>query len=312
MIRDGFVAARVRQRMSGIGGIVLGMNYSLLFPSNGTSATETASSILSTIYNGSASTSGPSTFASTGDPLLDLKIAQANQATDIKQEALQPQVLQAITAFKTAVKNSTSIQTALLNPDVQKVLLTANGLSNYIGQTALVQKVLLSDPTDPKSLVNQMGNDSLLSTVQTYNFAKSGLAELQNPGIVSTLTNAYAEVEWRQSLDNATPGLSNALSFLSQASSIKSFNDIIGNETNFLVITTALGIPETILNQDTTAQQTAISARLDYAKLQDPNYVTSLTDQYLLTMQENAKSSSGSGSSTSLTSLAVQAGGLVV
>jgi hypothetical protein len=147
--------------------------------------------------------------------------------------------------------------------------------------------------------------------VQTYNFAKNGLAELQNPTVVSTLTNAYAEVEWRQSLDNATPGLANALSFLSQASSIKSFSDIIGNETNFEVITTALGIPETILNQDMTAQETAISSRLNYAQLQNPNYVTGLTDQYLLTMQENAKSSSGS-SSTSLISLAVQAGGLVV
>jgi len=298
--------------MSGVGGIIPGMNYSLLFSSNGTSTADSAGAILSAIYGGATGTSGPSTFASTGNPLLDLKIAQADQTTDIKQEALQPQVSQAITAFKTAVASSTSIQNALMNPDIQQVLLTANGLSNYIGQTALVQKVLLSDPTDPKSLVNEMGDDSLLSTVQTYNFAKNGLAELQNPTVVSTLTNAYAEVEWRQSLDKATPGLSNALSFLSQASSIKSFNDIIGNETNFLVITTALGIPEDILNQDTTAQQTAISSRLNYAQLQNPQYVTSLTDQYLLTMQENNRSNSSSSSSTSLNSLAVQAGGLVV
>jgi len=312
MIPNGFVAARVRRHMSGVGGIIPGMNYSLLFSSNGTSTADSAGAILSAIYGGATGTSGPSTFASTGNPLLDLKIAQADQTTDIKQEALQPQVSQAITAFKTAVASSTSIQNALMNPDIQQVLLTANGLSNYIGQAALVQKVLLSDPTDPKSLVNEMGDDSLLSTVQTYNFAKNGLAELQNPTVVSTLTNAYAEVEWRQSLDKATPGLSNALSFLSQASSIKSFNDIIGNETNFLVITTALGIPEDILNQDTTAQQTAISSRLNYAQLQNPQYVTSLTDQYLLTMQENNRSNSSSSSSTSLNSLAVQAGGLVV
>jgi hypothetical protein len=148
--------------------------------------------------------------------------------------------------------------------------------------------------------------------VQTYNFAKNGLAELQNPTVVSTLTNAYAEVQWRESLDKATPGLSNALSFLSQASSIKSFSDIIGNETNFEVITTALGIPENILNQDMTAQESAVNSRLNYAQLQDPNYVTGLTDQYLLTMQESNQSSSTSGSGTSLIGLAAQAGGLVV
>jgi hypothetical protein len=305
------VAARVRRHMSGIGGIIPGMNYSLLFSSNSASSTDVAASILSTLYSGTTGTSGPSTFTSTGNPLTDLKIAQADQTTDVAQEALQPQVSQAITAFTTAVKNSTSIQSALENPDVQQVLLTANGLSDYIGQTALVQQVLLSNPSDPNSLVNQMGDPTLLSTVQTYNFAQNGLAELQNPKIVSTLTNAYAEGEWRQSLDAATPGLSNALAFLSQASSIKSVNDILDNETNFDVITTALGIPQDIVNQDPTAQQTAINSKLNYAQLQDPNYVTSLTDQYLLTMQENNQSSSSS-SGTSLISLAVQAGGLVV
>lgn len=311
MIPDDLAAAKVRWHMSGIGGIIPGMNYSLLFSTNSGSTTDSAASILSTLYSGTTGTSARSTFTSTGNPLLDLKIAQQDQTADVAQEKLQPQVSQAINAFTTAVKNSTSIQNALLNPNVQQVLLTANGLSEYIGQTALVQKVLLSDPSDPQSLVNQMDDPTLLSTVQTYNFAKTGLAELQNPTVVATLTNAYAEVEWRQSLDTATPGLSNALAFLSQASSIKSVNDILDNETNFDVITTALGIPQQIVNQDPTAQHTAINSRLDYTKLQDPNYVTSLTDQYLLTMQEQNQSSSSS-SGTSLISLAVQSAGLVV
>lgn len=292
--------------MSGTGGIVSGMNYNLLFSANSSSA-NIAGEMLSTLY----STTPVSTAVSTGNPLTDLKLAQQNESTDVAQEAKQPQVQQAITAFKTAVANATSIQNALANPDVQKVLLTANGLSSYIGETALVQKVLLSDPTDPNSLVNKLGNGTLLSTVLTYNFAKNGLSELQNPQVVSTLTNAYAEVMWRQSLDKATPGLSNALAFLSQASSIKSVNDILDNETNFQVITTALGIPQNIVFQDQSAQQSAITSRLDISKLQDPSYVTSLTDQYLLMMQANNQSSSGS-SGTGLLSLAVQSSGLVV
>jgi len=295
--------------MSGIGGIISGMNYSLLFSSNSASTSNIAASMLSTLY----STSLPSGSAtSTGNPLLDLKIAQTNQTADIAQEALQPQVSQAITAFKTAVANSTNIQTALMNPDVQQVLLTANGLSNYIGETALVQKVLLSDPTDPTSLVNQMADPTFLSAVQTYNFGKNGLAELQNPKVVAALTNGYAEVQWRQSLDQATPGLANALTFLSQASSIKSSSDILDNMTNFEVITTALGIPQQIVNQDNSAQVSAIASKLDYSKLQDPTYVTSLTDQYLVTMQEQNQSSSSSSGGTNLFSLAEQSSGLVV
>jgi hypothetical protein len=296
--------------MSGIGGIVPGMDYSSLLQSDTSTTSSISAAILSALYSGSNATG--STFASTGNPLTDLKLAQANQTADVAAEAKQPQVSQAITAFKTAVANATSIQAALLNPNVQQVLLTANGLSSYIGQTALVQKVLLSDPTDSTSLVNQLADSTLLSTVQTYNFATNGLAELQNPTVVSTLTNAYAEVEWRQSLDQATPGLANALTFLSQASSIKSINDVFANVTNFDVITTALGIPQAIVDQALSAQKTAVNSRLDYAKLQDPTYVTSLTDQYLLTMQEQSQASSSSNSSTNIFSLAEQSTGLVV
>jgi hypothetical protein len=291
-------------------GIVTGINYNLLF--SGETSSNATASILTALYSGSSSSSTPpTTFVSSGNPITDLALAQKEETTGVAQEALQPTVARAITAFTTAISNATSIQSALSNPDVQNVLLAANGLTSYSGETALVQKILLSDPTDPNSLVNQMGNSTWLSTVKTYNFAQNGLSELQNPQVISTLSNAYAEVQWRNGLDQATPGLSNALTFLSQASSIKTAYDVLGNYTNFQVITTALSIPETIVFQDQTAQANEINAHLDISKLQDRNYVTSLTDQYLLTMQEQ-KQAAGTSSGSSLTALSVQAGGLVV
>ena len=292
-------------------GIVSGINYSLLFSTTGTtSESDIDAAMLNTLYSGTASSAVTSTFVSSGNPLTDLTLAQKQEATDVAQVEKQPVVQQAISQFNSAVANAPDLQTALANPAVQNVLLTANGLSNYIGETALVQKLFLSDPSDPNSLVNQFGNAEWLNTVQSYNFAKNGLAELQNPNTVSALTDAYAEMEWRNSLDQATPGLSNALTFLSQANSIKSVNDILDNVVNFEVVTTALGIPEAIVNQDTSAMQTAITSRLDISKLQDRHFVTGLTDQYLLTMQET--SSTTSSSTTSLEALAVQATGLVV
>ena len=172
-----------------------------------------------------------------------------------------------------------------------------------------MQKAFLSNTSDPNSVVNQLGDSTLLSTVHTYNFASTGLAELRNPKILATLTTGYAEVMWRHSLDQATPGLSNALAFLGQASSIKNVSDVLSNPTNFYVITGALGIPPDIVFQSETAQTTAINSRLDYAKLQNPTYVTSLTDQYLLSQQGNSQASSRGAD---LTTLAVRSEGLVV
>jgi hypothetical protein len=278
-------------------GIVSGINYNLLF--GGESSSDATGAILAALYSSTSATTPTTTFVSSGNPITDLKLAQSEQTTGVTQEAQQPLVADAITAFTKAITNATSIQTALLNPNVQKVLLTANGLSSYIGETALVQKVLLSNPSDPNSLVNQLNNSSWLSTVQTYNFGTKGLAELQNPKVVAALSNAYAEVEWRQGLNQATPGLANALTFLGQASSITSADDVLSNYTNFQVVTTALGIPQTIVFQSITAQESAISSLLDIPKLQNRTYVTSLTDQYLLTMQEQKQSSASTGSTLS-------------
>jgi hypothetical protein len=291
-------------------GIVSGIDYSLLFSTGRTSASEIDTAMLNTLYNGTSASSLPtSTFASSGNPLTDLGLAQKQEATDVALVEKQPVVQSAISQFQSAVANAPDLKTALGNPAVQKVLLTASGLSNYIGETAFVQKLFMSDPSDPKSLVNQFGNALWMNTVLNYNFAKNGLASLQDPKMVASLTSGYAEMEWRSSLDKTTPGLSNALTFLSQASSIKSPNDILDNMVNFLVITTALGIPTAIVNQDTSAQKAAITTHLDISKLQDRNFVTSLTDQYLLIMQMNKSSSS---TSSGLDALAAKASSLVV
>jgi hypothetical protein len=288
-----------------MGGIVSGVDYGLLFA--GGSTGNASAAILSTLYGGG--TGLAASAVSTGNPLTDLKLAQANEKTDVAKEARQPLVARDIAAFKRAVANAKDIGTALSNPAVLKVLLTANGLGSQAQYPGLAKKVLLSDPAQPRSLVNQMHNTAWSNTVKTFNFARNGLAALNNPTALATLTNAYAEIMWRQSLDKATPGLANALAFLQQAKSITKVDDILGDPINRDVVTTALGIPREIAFQSLEAQEKAISSRLDLRKLQNPKFVAGLTDQYLLTPQQNARAD---GLQTDLSALAVQAGSLVV
>src|SRR5579883_1670582 len=107
-------------------GIVSGINYSLLFSSQ--SSTDIAAEMLTTLYSGASSSAAPpTTFVSSGNPITDLKVAQQEETSGVKLEAQQPQVADAIAAFTKAVKSATDIKTALSNPDIQKVLLTANG-----------------------------------------------------------------------------------------------------------------------------------------------------------------------------------------
>ncbi len=266
------------------------------------SASGTASDLLSTLYGGGGS-------VGSGSPIAALRSAEANSTKDIAQTAAQPAVARDIAAFKAALSKATTPQQLLANPTALKVLLTANGLGDQTEFPALAQKALLSDTTQTTALANKLTNTAWKTTAALYDFANQGLAVLQKAGVVDAITNGYAEVSWRDSLDQTTPGLSEALTFRSTAATFKTADQILGDSTARSVITTALGIPEQIAFQDLGAQERAITNRLDITKLQDPKFVETLTTQYLLAAQASASSSSGS---SSLEQLASSARGLVV
>lgn len=282
-------------------GTVGGIDYSLLFTS---SSSDPTANLLNTLYGGASATG----VSSGADPLTALTLAQKNKTADIATEAKDPSVARDIAAFQKGVANAKDITTALQNPAVLKVLLTANGLGSQLGFTALAQKALMSDPSDPKSLANQLSatNSAWLAVAKTYDFAKNGLAELQDPKVQAALTNGYAQTQWEQSLDQQTPGLSSAMQFQGNAASITSVDQILGDQVNRDVVLTALSIPLQIAYQPLDAQEKAISSRLDVTKLKDPHFVQVLTQQYLLNKAQTATSSG-----TDLTSLASQASGIL-
>jgi hypothetical protein len=236
--------------------------------------------------------------------------AEQKQAQDIKLTAALPDVQRAVNAFTAGVGKAKTVQQLLANPAVMKVLLTANGLADQMPYTALTQKTLQSNVNDPKSLANKLTDTRWKPVVQTYDFANKGLSVIQNPAVISTIANAYAEVTWRKSLDATTPGLSNALTFRKEASTITSVDQILGDPVMRTVVTTALGIPLEIAFQPLPAQEKAISTRLDITKLKDPKFVESFVQRYLLAAGKNA--TANTNATPTLTSLAVQARGLIV
>jgi Protein of unknown function (DUF1217) len=254
---------------------------------------------------------GGSVSGITENPVTALSNAEQDETQEITATSQEPQVARAIQAFTTAVQNATTPQQLLSNPQALQVLLTANGLGDQTSYTALATQTLLSNINDPNSLVNQLSDTRWQSVVQTYDFANKGLSVIQNPQVIQTITNGYAEVTWMNSLDATTPGLSDALTFRQEASSITSVDQILGDPVMRTVVTTALGIPEQIAFQDLSAQEQAITSRLNISNFQDPNFVEQFTQRYLIAAAQAASSSSSSTSSSSLEALAVRAQGLI-
>ncbi len=244
-----------------------------------------------------------------GNSLAALRLAQATQAKAVQAEEKSPQIARDIAAFNAAVAKGSDAKTVLANPAVMRVLLTANGMADQLGFTALATKALLSDPTDPNGLASKLSStDARWKTVATtFDFAKSGLAILQTPSVLKSVADQYAQQSWRQSQDTQTPGIAQALAFLDQAASAKSVDDILGNKVLRAVVLGALGIPPQIAYQSLPAQEFAVSSRMSVARLQDPKFVQSLAQRFMMNQQSPASSTG-----TDLMSLAVQANRLFV
>jgi hypothetical protein len=261
------------------------------------------SSLLDTIYGIGGSSVG------SVDPVQALQSAEQNQTQDVKVTAAQPMVKASIAAFAQAVSSAKSMTKLLANPQFMNVLLTANGMSDQIGYTALATKALTSDLSDPNSLANNLTDTRWKTLAQNYDFSASGLKSFQNPATIASIANAYATATWETSQDQVTPGLANALAFKAQASTISSVDQILGNPTMRAVITTTLGIPQEIAFQSLDAQEKAISSRIDINQFKDPKFVEGFVQRYLIA---NAANTSSSSSSTpDLTTLAIQSQGIL-
>lgn len=237
-----------------------------------------------------------------------LRSAELNQTRDVKVTAAQPDIKRAIDRFSAAVSSATSVTQLLKSPAVMEVLLTANGLGDRISATALARKALTSDLSDPKSLANTLTDTRWKNVAKTYDFSQQGLAVIQKSDVIAKLADAYAEVKWRQDLNKKTPGLSNALTFRAEASKVTSVYQILGDPVLRDVVTTALSIPKQIAFQNLNAQEKAISSRLDLTKLQDPKFVETFIQRYLL----NTSNAPTTTKPDDLTTLANKARGLVI
>ena len=241
------------------------------------------SGLLGSLYGSATVTSS--------DPVGDLKRAETNQAKAIAAQAKDPATKRDTDHFLAVVAKATDLKTVLADPIARKVLLTANGLGDQADYVALATKALSSDTTKPDNLAAKLGDSRWLAVAQTFDFAHKGLTVLKDPNVLRTITGGYAEVRWRQSLDETTPGLSAALDFRARAASIKNVDEILGNSNLRTVVTGALGLPPQIAYQPLTTQEKAITDRLDLSKLKDPKFVEQFARRFLI--ENSVANSSG-------------------
>lgn len=219
--------------------------------------------------------------AASAIPALRRATAEGAEAKGIAQERRDPVTLTALAQFRQALDQAGSIEAALSDPRILKVVMPALGLPDQAGNPGLARRALLSDPADAKGLAAQMGA-TWRAAATTLGVHATGLEGLRDPAMVQRLSDAFLKYEYRTGLDSQQAGLSDALYFLEAAKSADDVFDLLGDPVLRRVVTGALALPDQIAVQSVEAQGRAVTARLQVESLQDDRAVRQLAERYLI------------------------------
>lgn len=241
-------------------------------------------------------------------PALARVTATGAEAKGLVREKTDPVTIGALAQFRTAIGKAETIEQALSDPRILKVLAPALGLADQVGNVALLRKALLSDPEDDDGLARQMGSNWRAASA-TLGVHSTGLAGLKDETLIQTLSDGYVKYQYRRGLDDSQAGMSNALYALENAASFTDVYTFLGNAAMRRVVTTALGLPDAMAVQSVETQGRAVTSRLDLDSLQDPRQVRKLVERYLVTAATEAASAGATANSdpfSAITSLAVR------
>jgi hypothetical protein len=225
--------------------------------------------------------------AATAIPALRRATEEGAEAKGVAREAKDPVTLTALAQFRQALDKAGSIEDALRDPRILKVVMPALGLPDQAGNPGLVRKALLSDPGDAEGLAARLGA-TWKAAAQTLGVFATGLDGLRDPAMVQRLSDAFLKYAYRSGLDEQQAGLSDALYFLESARNAGDVFDVLGDPVLRRVVTGALGLPDQIAVQGVEAQGRAVTSRLDLESLQDDRTVRKLAERYLIAAANRA------------------------
>lgn len=215
--------------------------------------------------------------------LAGLTLVDATRDRQLESIRNSAQGTREINTFLERIGNIETVDQLLADRELYVFVMKAYDLENQIFGKALVSKILKSDASDPKSLVNRL-------TDQRFKDLHAGLDFLPNdagnnntiqPAWQNALVDRFVKRQFIniQAEQNQTIGI--ALKFREKAPTITSAFDFLKDLELSQFIRTAVGIPSgsAVLNIDRQAK--LIDQKLDYTKLKDPAEVQKLILNYV-------------------------------
>ncbi|MDB5409735.1 MAG: hypothetical protein JWL84_4647 [Rhodospirillales bacterium] len=141
-----------------------------------------------------------------GTPIVDYKLATANQAQLLAQFKKSPSYSQSVSYYQANIGSVSSVDDLLKNRQLLTVALSAFQLEGDINNTGIIKKLLTQDPSNSTSLANQLLDPRYKAFAQAFwSLSTDGGAQIQTATSINAVlagyqTNQYEK--WVSSTDN--------------------------------------------------------------------------------------------------------------
>jgi hypothetical protein len=190
------------------------------------------------------------------------------------------------TYFTDNISKVTSLSDFLGDSKLVDFVLTANGIDPKSVDTATLKKAFASDPTDSNSFINTPDGAEFKSIVDAFNFDTKGNLTNAKMGTAQDQGNQIAtdDLYLRQTLEEqegeTNEGVRLALYFQRNASNVTSMYDLMGDSALYQVITTTFSLPSGMSSMDVDSQAAILKNFIDVKDLQDPTKVDALLKRF--------------------------------
>lgn len=158
-------------------------------------------------------------------------------------------------------------------------LLEAFQLEGEIGKTAIIRRVVTSDPADPDSFANRMGDPRWRQLAELVGGTAG--APFRDAAAVGRVVEAALRNRFERAMGEGNPGLREALYFRRMAGGATSVAQVMSDRALTEVARGALGLPDRFGLLSFEQQRAVLTRRLDVSQLQDPRAVERMARRYL-------------------------------
>lgn len=213
---------------------------------------------------------------------ISLLIIDKTKDKQIEVLQKQPMHKRAIEHFKENIAKVQNVDDLVDDYKSYSFVMKAFGLEDQIFGKAMMKKILSSDISDKKSLINKMTDPRFREIYRYMNFENEGTtnANVTKAGWQQGIIDKYLEVQFENNQYEQNPAVGTALYFERKAPAINNWYQVLADKELSSFMRTALGIPTSMATTLIEKQKALFEDKFDIKKLKNPFEVDKLQTRY--------------------------------